>query len=157
MESSESFRHPGAGKSSKDLYCSYSRSTTPSHLDYWKRLEKLSIMSLQRRRERYILLHMWKILNGAVSNDLRIQFISRSRTGFKAVVPPLRGGASTSTSKSFIPSKGSKHPCFYGFLTNHQFRGTHAPTPTPYWNGKWILLHWNFGAVKIVDDPVAAH
>ena len=65
------------------------------NLDYWKRLEKLSIMSLQRRRERYILLHMWKILNGAVSNDLRIQFISRSRTGFKAVVPPLRGGAST--------------------------------------------------------------
>ena len=65
------------------------------HLDYWKRLEKLSIMSLQRRRERYILLHMWKILNGAVSNDLRIQFISRPRTGFKAVVPPLRGGAST--------------------------------------------------------------
>ena len=53
-------------------------------------------MSLQPRRERYILLHnMWKILNGAVSNNLRIQFVSRSRTGFKAVVPPLRSGAST--------------------------------------------------------------
>ena len=62
------------------------------HLDYWKRLKKLSIMSLQRRRERYILLHMWKILHGSVSNDLGIQFVSRPRTGFKAVVPPLRGG-----------------------------------------------------------------
>ena len=37
------------------------------HLNYWERLCKLSIMSLQRRRERYILLHMWKILHGYVS------------------------------------------------------------------------------------------
>ena len=63
------------------------------HLDYWERLKELSIMSLQRRRERYILLHMWKILNGAVSNDLKIRFVSRPRTGFKAAVPPLRSGA----------------------------------------------------------------
>ena len=62
------------------------------HLDYWEGLKKLSIMSLQRRRERYILLHMWKILNGSISNDLGIQFVSRPRTGFKAVVPPLRVG-----------------------------------------------------------------
>ena len=66
------------------------------HLDYWKRLKKLSIMSLQRRRERYILLHMWNyIRNDAVSNDLKIQFVPRPRTGFKAVVPPPRIGAST--------------------------------------------------------------
>jgi len=65
------------------------------HLNYWERLKKLSIMSLQRRRERYILLHMWKILNKAVSNDLKIQFVLRPRTGYKAVVPPLRGGATT--------------------------------------------------------------
>ena len=63
------------------------------HLDYWERLKKLAIMSLQRRRERYILLHMWKILNGSISNDLGVQFVSRPRTGFKAVVPPLRSGA----------------------------------------------------------------
>ena len=31
---------------------------------YWDRLKQLSLMSLQRRRERYIIIHMWKILNG---------------------------------------------------------------------------------------------
>ena len=36
---------------------------------------------------------MWKILNGTISNDLGVQFVSRPRTGFKAVVPPLRSGA----------------------------------------------------------------
>ena len=63
------------------------------HLDYWERLQKLSLMSLQRRRERYILLHMWKILHGSVSNDLLISFVSRPRTGIKSVVPSLRSGA----------------------------------------------------------------
>ncbi|XP_068240007.1 uncharacterized protein [Palaemon carinicauda] len=62
------------------------------HLNCWEKLKKLSIMSLQRRRERYILLHMWKILHGSVSNDLNIKFMSTPRTGFKAVVPPLPGG-----------------------------------------------------------------
>ena len=47
-------------------------------LDYWERLKKLSLMSLQRRRECYILDHMWKILYGQTSNDLQIQFHSRS-------------------------------------------------------------------------------
>ena len=61
-------------------------------LDYWERLKKLSLMSLQRRRERFILLHMWKILNGSVSNDVEIEFVSRPRTGIKALVPSLRAG-----------------------------------------------------------------
>ena len=62
-------------------------------LDYWERLLKLSLMSLQRRRERYIILHMWKILHGDVSNDLHIEFVSRPRTGIKAKVPCLRSGS----------------------------------------------------------------
>ena len=64
------------------------------HLDYWERLQKLSLMSLQRRRERYVLLHMWKIRHGQVSNDLRVSFVTRPRTGIKAVIPSLRKGAS---------------------------------------------------------------
>ena len=72
-----------------------SRIAGTQHLNYWERLKKLSLMSLQRRRERYILLHMWKILHGSVSNDLDIRFHFRPRTGSKAVVPPLRKGATT--------------------------------------------------------------
>ena len=60
------------------------------NLDYWERLQKLSLMSLQRRRERYILLHMWKILHGEVSNDIRIEFVNKPRTGIKAKVPSIR-------------------------------------------------------------------
>lgn len=58
-------------------------------LDYWERLQKLSLMSLQRRRERFIIIHMWKILHGTTSNDLEVQFQLKSRTGTQAVVPSL--------------------------------------------------------------------
>ena len=54
---------------------------------YWDRLVHLSLMSLQRRRERYIILHMWKILHGCTSNDLNVQFVTRPRFGNIAVIP----------------------------------------------------------------------
>ena len=59
------------------------------HLHYWDRLKALGIMSLQRRRERYILIHMWKILNGKTPNDAHITFLPVSRRGIVAEVPPL--------------------------------------------------------------------
>ena len=58
-------------------------------LDYWKRLKKLSLMFLQRRREGFTILHMWKILHGVTSNDVKVNFQPKSRTGIKAVVPSL--------------------------------------------------------------------
>ena len=54
---------------------------------YWNRLVHLSLMSLQRRRERYIILHMWKILHGCTSNDLNVQFVTRPRFGNIDVIP----------------------------------------------------------------------
>ena len=56
-------------------------------LHYWDRLQRLSLMSLQRRRERYVLLHMWKILNKRTSNDIGVQFVSRPRLGNLATIP----------------------------------------------------------------------
>ena len=64
------------------------------NLDYWERLNKLSLMSLQRRRERFIICYMWKILHGHTSNDLAIQFHTRSRTGTQAIVPSLNKSSS---------------------------------------------------------------
>ena len=43
-------------------------------LDYWDRIKKLRIMSLQRRRERYCIIQVWKILNGHAPNDIKIMF-----------------------------------------------------------------------------------
>ena len=65
-----------------------------SDLNYWERLEKLSLFSLQRRRERYIILHMWKILNSATSNDLNIEFYFRPRLGNLAKIPPCKKNSS---------------------------------------------------------------
>ena len=56
---------------------------------YWQRLSFLNLMSLQRRRERYMILHMWKILNNKTSNDLNICFHESLRFGLQATVPPM--------------------------------------------------------------------
>ena len=37
-------------------------------LNYWERLEKLDLFSLERRRERYLIIHTWKILNKKAIN-----------------------------------------------------------------------------------------
>ena len=60
-----------------------------SHLNYWDRLKELNLMSLQRRRERYIIIYMHKILHGRVPNDIGINFYSNPRLGMKARLPPL--------------------------------------------------------------------
>ena len=51
------------------------------NFNYWERLSSLNLMSLQRRRERYIIIHMWKVLRVVVPNDLGlgIKFMSPSR------------------------------------------------------------------------------
>ena len=60
-----------------------------SHLNYWQRLQKLKLMSLQRRRERYTIIYMFKILQNRVPNDVGIVFYENPRLGIKARVPPL--------------------------------------------------------------------
>ena len=37
-------------------------------MDYWTRLRELNLYSLQRRRERYIIIYVWKIIQGLVPN-----------------------------------------------------------------------------------------
>ena len=57
------------------------------NLNYWERLKKLQLMSLQRRRERYILIYMWKIMKGLVPNALKVKWYFNARTGITAIVP----------------------------------------------------------------------
>ena len=65
--------------------------------DYWERLANLGIMSLQRRRERYSIIHCWKILHGVAPGS--IKFKPLSPRGIRAVYPP-RPNHSTSTKRS---------------------------------------------------------
>ena len=76
----------------------------PSVQNYWDRLRFLQLMSLQRRRERYVILHMWKIFHQITSNDLNITFYESARFGTLANVPPLspnNGKAQTLYDSSF--------------------------------------------------------
>ena len=57
-------------------------------LNYWERLKALNLFSLQRRRDRYILVCMWKILHGKMPNP-NISFRQPSRLGIKANLPSL--------------------------------------------------------------------
>ena len=57
-------------------------------VDYWERLSHLKILSLQRRRERFMLFHVWKILNEKAPNDIGIAF-ERRDDFIKALVVPL--------------------------------------------------------------------
>ena len=52
-------------------------------LTYFDRLKKLDLFSLQRRRERYDIIHLWKIQQGIITNDLGLIFYETSRQGWK--------------------------------------------------------------------------
>ena len=57
--------------------------------NYWERLEYLQILSLQRRRERYMIIHLWKIYQGLAPNSTNTTFYVHQRHGPKANVPRL--------------------------------------------------------------------
>lgn len=69
--------------------------TGMNELNYWQRLTALNLYSLERRRERYIIIYMWKIIRGAAPNvdgTNRIQ-TANGRHGLKCVIPGLNRGA----------------------------------------------------------------
>ena len=74
--------------------------------NYWERLEILKIMSLQRRREKIIIIHLWKILNKVYLNSIEIEFKEhRRKSSIIAIVKPLpkiRGAVLTNYDHSFV-------------------------------------------------------
>ena len=60
-----------------------------SHMNYWERLESLNLMSLQRRRERFIIIMMWKLLNGFAPNDIQIESHHSERLGLQVDLPRI--------------------------------------------------------------------
>ena len=73
--------------------------------DYWIRLKKLGIDSLQRRREKLIIILLWKIKNSLVPNHINIEFKTNFRSQIKAVIPPMpraRGKLLSAYEDSFL-------------------------------------------------------
>lgn len=59
-------------------------------LNYYERLAKLKLFSLQRRRERFQIIHTWKIYKKLAPNDLNLKFHNH-RLGTQADRLPLKG------------------------------------------------------------------
>ena len=59
-------------------------------INYWDRLKKLKIRSLQRRREKSIIMHVWKIKYNIFPNSIGMIFKLHKRSNaVKAVLKPL--------------------------------------------------------------------
>jgi hypothetical protein len=92
--------------------------------DYWDRLKTLKLMSLQRRRERYIILQMWKLLHCISPNDIGVKFQDKNRHGLKAVVPKLNR-TSLQHNQSLYDASFSVHgPRLWNILPAHLTRVT---------------------------------
>ena len=80
-------------------------------LDYWERLKKLNLLSLQRRRERYTIIHIWKILNGHAPNDIGLTTYTNNRLGIKIALPAINHKSQSSVRSDYENSfriKGSR-------------------------------------------------
>ena len=75
-------------------------------MDYYERLKHLRLQSLQRRRERYSIIHVWKILQGIAPNDLGMNFVEHPRHGTRVKLPSLNRHA-TAAAKSLYDSSFS--------------------------------------------------
>ena len=63
--------------------------------DYWTRLNKLKMNSIQRRFERYRIIYVWKIRNGLVPN-FGLQFSRNDRRGLMVDIPFLKSNVRNS-------------------------------------------------------------
>ena len=87
-----------------------------ANLNYHQRLHRLKLYSLMRRRERYIAIHMYKIANGLVPNNLNLEFYNTSRHGIKCRKPMLRESHHLSTVRlHYFTFTG---PAIYNILPN---------------------------------------
>ena len=64
-----------------------------SSLDYWEQLDRLNLYFLERRRERYIAIYVWKVMEGMVPN-FGVDIGCNRRTGRYCIIPKVRSTVS---------------------------------------------------------------
>ena len=62
-------------------------------LDYWARLRSMNLYSLERRRERYMIIYVWKMIEGLVPN-IGLFYHESGRRGRLCDIPAIRRKAS---------------------------------------------------------------
>ena len=79
-----------------------------SEINYWVRLKKLGILSLQRRRERYSIIMVWKMANGEAPNNIGLRFYQNDRLGLRVEVPTCPTSTQSSVATKFHNSFASR-------------------------------------------------
>ena len=90
--------------------------TSCRELNYWDRLKKLHLLSLQRRREQYTIIHTWKMLHDLAPNDIDMKFYANDRLGTKATVPNFNNKAQRSVSSGYDNSFAVKATQLWNIL-----------------------------------------
>ena len=88
-------------------------------LNYWDRLKHLNLMSLQRRRERYIIIHTWKIINNLCPNDVGLVVNDNKRLGIKLCYPPINARATSAATTAYENSFSVRAVKLWNILPSH--------------------------------------
>ena len=101
-------------------------------LPYWEQLKELGLYSQERRRERYVIIYIWRILEGQVPNIsaegsrgfIGEKISSRlnsdnSRLGRRCAIPPLLTSCSPHTQKLREASLSVRGPRLFNSLPKH--------------------------------------
>ena len=89
-------------------------------LSYWDQLKELKLYSLERRRERYIVIYIWRILEGSapnISNAITSQW--HARRGRMCEVPQISSRATIRVKTIRFSSFASKGPRLFNCLPMH--------------------------------------
>ena len=95
------------------------RISSCKNLNYWERLKRLQILSLQRRRERYSIIHVWKIYNGHAPNDINMDFYTTKRLGVRLRIPTYNHTAQKSVSTALEDSFSVKAARLWNILPKY--------------------------------------
>ena len=76
----------------------------------------LKLLSLQRRRERYTIIQVWKIKDGSAPNGIGMEFSDSARLGVKVKVPRFNHKAQSSISSAYDDSFGVKAARLWNLL-----------------------------------------
>ena len=77
--------------------------------DYWKRLKDLKLYSLERRRDRYRIIYVWKVLEGHVPNvNSKISSKPHVRLGRMCEIPTVKNGKQSKIINASFPVHGQR-------------------------------------------------
>ena len=108
---------PGLIQSIEKVQVSFLNKITGMYtLNYWDQLQYLKMYSLQRRRERYRIIYIWKVLEGVVPNFGVQVAHNNKRMGRYCVIPHVRQSATQRIQTIRFASMGINGPRLFNTL-----------------------------------------